>query len=668
MELDWLPPVPLSVQDLHHLPALCADEAARALRTLATRRLDLPSLLKLNRALTRALAQHGGQLPGLEPLRLAILASSTTAHLLPGIRVAGLRRGLAIDVYQTPYNSYRQELENDQSDLQLFFPQALLFAFDAHHLAGTGSVSAALDLMRSCWDLAACRFAAQILQQAALPILPNLLGSLEERSPSSPAAILNAVNEQLRPAAAEAGVDVFSVDRLALEHGLRAWHDPALWYRAKQEIHPAAAALYGEGIARLLGAARGRSAKALVLDLDGTLWGGVLGDDGLHDIVLGQGSAPGEAHLAVQAYALALKNRGIPLAVCSKNDEATALEPFLHHPDMLLRRDDIAVFVANWTDKATNLRTIAGRLNLGLDALVFLDDNPAERALIRRELPEIHVPELPEDPALFVPTLAAAGYFEATHLTAEDAGRAASYAALCAAGHAALCTRDSHKTSPVDLTGYLESLGMLLTAQPIDELSLRRAAQLVNKTNQFNLTTHRLPEAELRARALGPAAGGWITLVCRLTDRLADHGLIAVLIARLRGTGTQREVLIEGWLMSCRVLGRQVEDACFNLLAERAIAAGARRLLGLYRPTAKNAQVRNLYPHLGFTPLHEAGSAYTGQDAGPDTTSMTAPGTNPDTNPDTPGPGTTLWVFDLAGFHPLPVPLQVHAVTLAEVL
>lgn len=648
MNLDWLPEAPLATHDLHRLPELPAGEAARSLRTLATRRLELPSLLKLDRAVARLLSQHGGRLPGLQPLRLAILASSTSTHLLPGIRVAGLRHGLALEIYETPYNAYRQELETGNSGLHGFSPQAILFALDAHHLVATGSPSAALDLVRSCWHLARRRFSAQVLQQAALPVLPALLGNQEERLPSSPAAILAAFNELLRPAAAEAGVEVFSLDRLALHHGLHAWHDPALWYRARQEIHPAAAALYGDGVVRLLGATRGHSARALVLDLDGTLWAGVLGDDGLHGIVLGQGSAVGEAHLALQAYALALKNRGIPLVVCSKNDEATALEAFTHHPEMLLRREDIAVFIANWSDKATNLREIARRLNLGLGALVFVDDNPAERELIRRELPEVHVPELPGDPALFVPTLAAAGYFEAACLTAEDAGRAASYAAL----DPLRFLGDTHETSSTDLTGYLESLEMTLTAQPVDELSLRRATQLFNKTNQFNLTTRRLSEAELRAAALGPGASSWITLTCRLTDRLADHGLIAVLAARLRGTGPGREAVIEDWLMSCRVLGRHVEDACLNLLADRARAAGARRLLGLYRPTAKNSQVRSLYPRLGFTPL-ERGCA---------DEFLTSAGTHDETA------GDACWQLDLATFHPLPVPLRWNVVVPAETL
>ena len=606
MELAWLPaPSTSALPSLspHPLHSLSPESAAKHLREWATSRLDLPTLIKLDRLLIRTLATHGGELPGLEPLRLAVLGSSTTSHLLPGLRVAGLRHGLALEIYQPPFNSYRQELADHQSGLHLFFPQAILFAFDAHYLAAFGSTAAALDEIGSAWRLAQASFPAQIVQQTALPVLLGLLGNHEERLPDSGASILWALNEQLRPAAAKAGVDLLSLDRLVLNHGLQSWYDPALWYRAKQEIHPAAAALYGDHVARLLGAARGHSAKVLVLDLDHTLWGGGIGDDGLEGILLGQGSALGEAHLALQQYALDLKRRGILLAVCSKNDETNALEPFLRHPDMLLRRDDIAVFIANWTDKATNLRTIASRLNLGLDALVFVDDNPAERALARRELPEVRVPEMPDDPALFVSTLAAAGYFEATFLTAEDHLRPAIYAA-----------ERRHKNPEAegtDLPGYLASLDMLLTAQPIDELSLRRATQLVNKTNQFNLLTHRLTEAEIRSRSLGLESAHWITLACRLTDRFGDHGLIAVLMARLRGTGLMKEALIEDWLMSCRVLGRQVEDACLNLLVERALAVGARTLTGLYRPTAKNSQVRDLYLRLGFQLAARAPDGYT---------------------------------------------------------
>ena len=231
------------------------------------------------------------------------------------------------------------------------------------------------------------------------------------------------LNEKLRHRADAAGVDLLGLSESVEHGGVATWYDPTFWFRGKQEIRPQAAPLYGDLVGRLLAARRGRSAKCLVLDLDNTLWGGVIGDDGLDGIVLGQGSALGEAHLALQAYARDLSRRGVILAVCSKNDEPVALEVFDRHPEMLLRRSDIACFVANWQDKATNIRTIASQLNIGLDSLVFVDDNPFERNLVRRELPMIMVPEMPDDPASYVNCLADAGYFDSTTVTAEDLQR-----------------------------------------------------------------------------------------------------------------------------------------------------------------------------------------------------------------------------------------------------
>src|SRR6185312_454811 len=298
--------------------------------------------------------------------------------------------------------------------------------------------------------------------------------------------------------------------------GLAAWHDPALWHRAKQEVHPSAAPGYGDLVARLLAAALGRSSKALVLDLDNTLWGGVIGDDGLEGIKLGQGSALGEAFVAFQRYARDLARRGVILAVCSKNDEANALEPFEKHPEMVLRREDIACFAANWTDKASNLREIAERLNIGLDAVVFADDNPFERNIVRRELPMIAVPELPEDPALFSRCLADAGYFEATSLTNEDFERTALYQTNAA--------RESLLASTTDLDAYLRSLEMTLVYRPIDEPGMTRVVQLINKTNQFNLTTTRYTEGDIRSIQADERA---IALQFRLVDKLGDNGMIA---------------------------------------------------------------------------------------------------------------------------------------------
>jgi FkbH-like protein len=592
MQFSWLPWRDDFDADIRELRSLAADEAGRRLRVLATSRLDVGQVARLDKAYRNLVAASGGSLPGLEPVRVALLGSATTSHLPAGLRVAGLRLGLAIEVYEAAYGMYWQELMDADAGngLRAFQPEVVVLALDARHLAGTqgATVDGALALMQSCWEKARDLFKCQVIQQTVMPILPELMGSNEERMPSSPAAIVAEINRQLPAIAASEGVDLLTMDPLIVQEGLVHWYDPAMWYRSKHEVHPRAAALYGEHVARLMAAARGRSAKCLVLDLDNTLWGGVIGDDGLEGIVLGQGSEAGEAHAELQRYALRLTERGVILAVCSKNDEANALAPFTSHPEMVLRRDHIACFVANWNDKATNLRTIAKQLNIGLDALVFVDDNPAERAIVRQELPMVHVPELSEEPASYVSTLAAAGYFEAIRLTEDDRARATQYQENA--------ERERLRETATDMDSYLRSLRMVLTAGEFDTMNLQRITQLINKTNQFNVMTERLSEAEVVDRMNDRR---WLTLHARLADRFGDNGLIAILMARVEGD----EAVIESWLMSCRVLGRGVEEACLNLLAAMAKRAGAERLVGQYRATAKNGMVKTLYPKLGFAEL-----------------------------------------------------------------
>jgi HAD superfamily phosphatase (TIGR01681 family) len=361
-------------------------------------------------------------------IRLAVLASSTVDHLLPALRIGALRRGMWMQTYTCSYGQYRQDLLDQTAPLHAFSPDTVLFTLDAWHLAGrvslyataavvAGQIAQILDDLCGLWRRAREAFQCQILQQTVLPVFPALLGNNEHRLPTSAQWIVQQVNEQLRCRAEAESVDLLGIDTHMVRDGIGAWHDPGLWYRAKQEVHPAAAPVYGDLVARLIAARRGRSFKCLALDLDNTLWGGVIGDDGLDGIVLGQGSALGEAYIAFQRYAKGLAQRGVILAVCSKNDEARALEPFEKHPEMVLRRSDIACFVANWQDKPANLRQIAAALNIGCDAIAFVDDNPFERDIVRRELPDVGVPELPQDPSYYPHCIAAAGYFEAVSIT-----------------------------------------------------------------------------------------------------------------------------------------------------------------------------------------------------------------------------------------------------------
>jgi len=311
------------------------DEAV----ALANSRLDFIRTNALDQIVSRLFGEGPPAHLATKPVRLALLGSSTMAHLHAAIRVAGLRRGLWITIYENDYGQYWQELTDPDSALHAFEPNAVLFALDPHHLAaGLGAsldrteveqnFQEVQDRVRECWRLAGEAFRCPIIQQTPLPVHPPLLGNNEHRLPGSRQGFVARFNHELRRLADSEGVDLLALDARAATDGLKAWHDPALWHRAKQEISPAAAPIYGELVARLLAAKQGRSAKCLVLDLDNTLWGGVVGDDGLEGLVIGQGSALGEAFVAFQEYARELSRRGVILAVCSKNDEANAVEPF----------------------------------------------------------------------------------------------------------------------------------------------------------------------------------------------------------------------------------------------------------------------------------------------------------------------------------------------------
>jgi FkbH-like protein len=598
--LIWLPKDPDWKTRLSALPQ--GAERWSSLRALANTDMDFVRTAQLDRRLLDTAANVGPS-----ALRLALLSSGTVDQLVPSLRVAALRRGIRLDVHVPDYGQYRQALLDPKSTLSAYSPDIVLLAIDAYTFIGRefmpdskmaeAHLSQQLEELTRLWSVARDRFGAQIIQQTFLPIFPLMLGSAEHRASGSPAAMINAANAKLRDLAAAENVDLLTLDDRLQRDGLDAWHSRVLWNRAKQDVSPAAAPMYGELVLRIVDARRGNSAKCLVLDLDNTLWGGVVGDDGLEGIALGEGSAEGESYLQFQSYAKALAQRGIILAVCSKNDEANALEVFEKHPEMVLQRSDIAAFFANWDDKATNLRRIAGELNIGVDALVFADDNIFERNIIRRELPEVRVPELPEDPTLFADTISNAGYFEAVDITQEDLARNVSYKA----------SRDlrQRNVATSDLEGYLASLCMVIRWGKFEPISLKRVTQLINKTNQFNLTTRRYTDAETASIANDAAAIG---LHLRLVDKYADHGIIGVIIGRRCGLDVLE---IDTWLMSCRVLGRGVEKATLAILINEAVRGGYRKIIGRYYPTPKNGMVRDLYSRLGFIAVDSKDSGET---------------------------------------------------------
>jgi FkbH-like protein len=596
--MNWLPTAPDFRKDLHvALDQQGPADRLAGLATLAAHRLGFLEIIQLDRALDRLGLKEAR---GFSPIRLAILSSSSTVdHLSSAIRVAGLRRRLLIDVLCGAYGQYRQDLLDPNSSLHQFAPQAILFSLTAREAITSVPLTAtALEAdrtiekfvieLKSLWRKARQEYNAVIIQQTFVDVTEPLFGSYDRFVPGAPARIVARLNDQLCEAAAQDGVLILDIARASERDGIDAWFDIGRWLQGKLEIAPQAAPVYGDMVARVLAAQRGLSKKCLVLDLDNTLWGGVIGDDGLAGIVIGEGSATGEAHLALQQYAKQLKERGVILAVCSKNDAGTAESVFRDHPEMLLRRSDIAAFVANWDDKAANLKAIAARLNIGLDSLVFVDDNPVERARIRQSLPMVAVPEMPQDPANYVRCLADAGYFEAVAFTSDDRERAQQYAANA--------EREALLGSAESMDEFLRGLKMSVVFGPFTTTDRVRIVQLINKTNQFNTTTRRYSTEEIEHISNLPEA---LTLQFRLSDRVGDNGLVSTMI--LRPDPDHDDVLeIENWVMSCRVFGRQLEFEAMNIAVEAARQRGARALVADYIATPKNGVIKELYPSLGF--------------------------------------------------------------------
>ena len=598
--MNWLP-TPTDFRNSLKLALTYGDpkERLERLAALSQFRLGFVETIQLDNVL-KASAKE--EISGFSRVRLAILASATIDHLIPGVRVAGLRRRLLIEVYTGSYGQYRQELFDPASGLNRFNPQIILFSLGCREtIAGVplaasaeqaqSAIASAIADLRTVWRKARESFGATVIQQSFLDVTEPVFGNYDRLVPGAPARLVAHMNEMMIEAAAEDGTLLLDIARCSARDGIDAWFDVTRWLQGKIEIAPAAATLYGDMVARLIAAQRGQSKKCLVLDLDNTLWGGIIGDESLEGIVLGEGSAVGEAHLALQRYAKALRERGIILAVCSKNDMSIADDAFRNHPEMVLKRSDITAFVANWADKAENLSLIAEQLNIGLDSLVFVDDNPAERARVRESLPMVAVPELPADPAHYVRCIADAGYFEAIAFTEEDQQRVGQYAANIA--------RETSRSSYQSMDDYLRGLDMSVVFGPVAPVDLARATQLINKTNQFNTTTRRLTKENLAALA---AAAQDITLQFRLIDRFGDNGLVSVMI--LCQDRSKPDVFdIVSWVMSCRVFGRQLEDEAMNIAVEIAKNRGARLLRGDIIATKKNAVISDLYRNLGFAPL-----------------------------------------------------------------
>jgi FkbH-like protein len=600
-DLAWLPRPPQGLSALCRAALENPPDLVDRLRFLASHALDENGLARVAKVVAAAQAR-GSSLAPLTGLSLGVVSNATSHFLLPALVASAVRHGLALTCIESDFDQMMQEALAPDSAINTAQLDAVLVALDHRGLplrATPGNAEAAARTVAACLahiDTIRAGLRANGKTICLLQTLPpppeRLFGSLDAVLTGSLAHLVDEINRGIADRVANSSDLLVDVAGLAATVGLADWHDPTLWNLAKMPFSGTLLPLYADHVARVLGALRGKSRRCLILDLDNTLWGGVIGDDGLEGIAIGQGDATGEAHLSVQRLALALRQRGVVLAVSSKNNDDVARLPFRQHPEMLLKEDHIAVFQANWNDKATNIKAIAEELSLGIDAMVFLDDNPVERGLVRQMLPQVAVPELPQDPALYARTLAAAGYFEAVAFSAEDGARADFYQDNA--------RRIALQGQAGDIESYLRSLDMTITFQPFDDTGRSRIAQLIAKSNQFNLTTRRYSEAEVLQVQNDPDC---FALQIRLADAFGDNGMISVVICRRDGASWN----IDTWLMSCRVLGRHVEIAVLQELARHARARGIGRLVGVYRPTERNALVEHHYEKLGFT-LQGAGA------------------------------------------------------------
>jgi FkbH-like protein len=534
--------------------------------------------------------------PPKQTIRLAILGGCSLYPLHDLLEHLCEIQETQVELWLGDYDNYVSEIVDENSELYAFAPQVVLLLPAENRCKYSGCLTdpraaqqaEAVKTAESILELARqvnARTGAEILLANFKLPMGHDPGAFRSRSLGSDWAFRKWVNLELG-LNAPACVRICDLEFLAARIGGVQADDPRGWFESKQPGSPALLVDLAREAAHLIASLKRAPKKVLVLDLDNTLWGGVVADDGLEGIELGDTSPRGEAFKAFQKYILSLKQRGVLLAVCSKNDFGSAAEPFEKHPEMVLRMADMVSFKANWEPKSENIRRMATELNLGLDSFVFVDDNPAEIDIVRQFAPEVTTILLGLDPSEYVTQLQDCRLFEPSGITAEDVERTSQYRAEA--------ERKALEASVTDMDSYLNSLAMEGTISEFTIVDAPRLSQLINKSNQFNLTTRRRSEAEVLTVMNDPCFVGYSV---RLKDRFGDHGLISVVI----GQKVEDTMKIDTWLMSCRVLKRQVEEEGLNELARLAGLRGCCRLEGIYLPTAKNEMVRDFYLRMGFT-------------------------------------------------------------------
>ena len=529
-------------------------------------------------------------------IRLAVLGDSASQLLCQAIKGYGYEIQTDFEIYEADYNQIDLQIFNPHSELYNFLPDFIFINRSTEKLLKefyeTQGTQVGLfatfqqEKVLNYYNTLLAQSGAKIIINTFPEINDNIFGNYSCKTDQSFTYQTRKTNLLMMEAGQHAkNMFVLDLAGLQAEKGREFVFDSKMHIAADMVYSIDFLPVIAMNISKIIEAVSGFFKKCLVLDLDNTIWGGIIGDDGIEGIQIGP-LGVGKAFVEIQLWARQLRRRGIILAVCSKNTDTVAMEPFKSHPDMVLRMDDIAVFVANWENKVDNLRYIQSVLNIGFDSMVFLDDNPFEREMVAAGIPEITVPDLPEDPAEYLPYLTSLNLFETASFTGDEDSRTKKYQEE--AKRLALFKSYDNEDD------FLQSLCMVSSVKPFDDFSIPRVSQLTQRSNQFNLRTVRYTEEEVKQLSVNPA---YYTLSFTLEDRFGDHGLIAAVILKKLDTHT---LFIETWIMSCRVLKRGMELYTLNRITELAAANNFDVIKGEYIPTKKNTIVKDLYESLGF--------------------------------------------------------------------
>jgi len=532
-------------------------------------------------------------------LRVALAADTATQIMAGALKGIAHAHRIGIDLFEADFDQVDLQILNPDSGLHQFRPETVIIFLSAEKFAEkfAGTVNGERASQHAQYIGHIEGLHAVLSGRGYQTICFNLADPGDGVFGHFGAKVAEALTYQVRKinldlmeiAQRKADFHVFDLCHLQVDLGRDATSDPKLYCTSKFALTPEATRYAVRDLLQMILVNKGGGRKCIILDLDNTLWGGVIGDDGLDKIQLGDFGL-GTAFGRFQRWLKLLKERGLVLTVCSKNQLETAKEPFLKHPDMILRLEDIAVFVANWNDKATNIRRIKEIVDVDYSAMVFLDDNPVERALVRESFPTMTVPEMPADPCEYVSHLQRLNLFETASYTSQDSQRTKAYQAEA--------QRHQERDNFVDEASFLRSLEMVATVRPFEKFLMPRITQLIQRSNQFNLRTVRYTENQVQGLAESACHRA---LAFELRDRFGDYGLISVVVLERREEG----YFIDTWLMSCRVLGRGVEALVLDSLARIARGDHVERLTGEYLPTAKNGLVKDHYLKLGFSPERE---------------------------------------------------------------